>query len=733
MRSPLLRARIALACAASSLAFSQQVFSAPSGAQVLADQDVLGEIVVTAQKRQERAQDVPISLSVFGGAELDRSSFQSVSDALGLIPGVAVNVLGQGGETSLTIRGVTASGPLFAGPSPIGYYLDSVPFGLVHTAIEPDANTYDLKQLEVLRGPQGTLYGASALNGVVRVLTNDAELNNFDFKARTGLSTTENGGGSYRGDAAVNIPIIEGRLAARLVVGRESDSGWVDAPIGTNINSIDTDNVRVKIAALPTDDLSIKLSSNYQGKKIGAPSVGDHDYSHTAQQQPINTHFNTQELKIDYQLPSVTVSNSTSYFQYLNDGALDILPGLTLGIFPDSVLSAYGLSASSPIPPLTTRLTSRVFSDELNLTSKLTGPWRWSAGLFYRNATDSNFQTLGPVGLFIPGNVGEKDTSKSVALFGEVGRRFADNKWEISVGARYFKDNLSLNETTLFAAPSGTPLLNQSASFTATTPRVVLSWFASRELTMYASYSEGFRSGFPQQAIVLEVAPSYGPVSPDKLHNYEIGAKGSAFDGKLVFDSALYYMKWDKIQETLGIAVPPSNAYIVVNVNGESASGMGIDLAATAHLAEGLTFGINFSFNNLKEDAAVLSQGSILFPKGSRIDSSPAYTGGANLQYNFPFGQNGWSGQLQAIGRYTSSQNASHVDAAQQIGVSLVGDAITTGRVSFAVLAPSHWRGTLYCDNVNNNRGVPLRNTTPDLSPSLRPRTTGVQLDYSFK
>jgi outer membrane receptor protein involved in Fe transport len=719
------------------MAFSQPILAAPSGAaQVAGDAETLGEIVVTAQKREERAQDVPISLSVLGGAELDRSSLQSVSDALTLIPGVAVNILGQGGETSLTIRGVTASGPLFAGPSPIGYYLDSIPFGLVHSAIEPNANTYDLKQLEVLRGPQGTLYGASALNGVVRVLTNDADLNNFDIKARSGLSTTEHGGGSYRGDAALNIPIIEGRLAARLVVGRESDSGWINAPFGTHVNSIDTDSVRLKVAALPTDDLSIKLSSSYQGTNIAFPATANNDYTPSLFPQPIRTHFNTQELKVDYQLPGVSISNSTAYFQYLNDGSIDIAPGATYGdLFgADSpALAHFGLSPTSPVAPLTTRLAARVFSDELNLNSKLTGPWRWSAGLFYRDATDSNFQTLGPVGLFIPGDVGEKDNSKSIAVFGEVARRFADNKWEISVGGRYFKDTLSLNETSLFAAPAGTPLLNQKANFTATTPRVVLSWFPSRDLTMYASYSEGFRSGFPQQAIVLEVAPSYGPVSPDKLHNFEIGAKGSAFDGKLVFDSAVYYMKWDKIQETLGIVVPPSTAYIVVNVNGESASGLGLDLAATAHLAEGLTFGLTFSYNDLKEDAAVVSGGSVLFPKGSRIDASPAYTGGANLQYNFPMGQSGWSGQLQAIGRYTSSQNQSHVDAAQQIGVSVVGDAITTGRVSLALLAPSHWRATLYSDNVNNSRGVPLRGTTPTSNPSIRPRTTGVQIDYSYK
>ncbi|MBS0393546.1 MAG: TonB-dependent receptor [Proteobacteria bacterium] len=708
------RLRYALPTGAACLLLSHPVLAATAtgGAEATAEQGALAEVVVTAQKREQRAQDVPISLSVMGGAELDKSSLQSVTDALGLVPGVAINLTGQGGETVLTIRGVTSAGPLFAGPSPIGYYLDSVPFGLVRSAVEPDANTYDLKQIEVLRGPQGTLYGASALNGVVRVLTNDADLNNFEFKARSGLSFTDGGAGNYRSDAAVNIPIVDGRLAARLVVGREHDSGWIDAPIGTHINDTDSKNVRLKIDALPTDDLSIKLSTNYQQSNLGAPPQADHDYSATTQQQPINTHFNAQDLKIDYQLSSLSISNSTAYFQYLNDGSLDIAPGV-------------------PIPPLTTRLTSRVFSDELNLTSKMAGPWRWSAGAFFRDARDTTYQTLGDL---IPAPVGQADASKSWAVFGEVARRFADNKWELSVGGRYFHDDVTLDQLILFGEPPGTPLIHVTNTFHATTPRVVLSWFPDRDYTMYASYSEGFRSGFAQSELVMLVAPDFGPVSPDKLHNYEIGGKGSAFNGKLVFDAAVYYMKWDDIQETLGIPVPGSTAYIVTNVNGKSASGMGVDLAATAHLLEGLTFGINFSWNGLKEDAAVYSGGALLFPDGSRIDSSPAYTAGANLQYSFPFGGSGWTGQFQAIGRYTSSQTTTSASVGvNEPPVVVKSDTITTARVAFSVTAPAHWRVMLFSDNVGNNRGVPLASQTPYSSISQRPRTTGLQLDYSFK
>ena len=647
-----------------------------------------------------------------GGADLDKSSIQSVSDALGMVPGVAVNVTGQGGETQLTIRGVTASGPLFSGPSPIGYYLDSVPFGLVRSAVQPDANSYDLDRIEVLRGPQGTLYGASALNGVVRVLTNDADLNEFDFKARGNVSSTDSGGGNWREDAAVNMPIIDGKLAVRLVVGDEHDSGWINSAIKNNANDGDIKNVRFKVNAQPIEDLSIKLGATHEEADFGAPPEGTNDYTASTKNQPIASRFSAYDMKVDYQVPWFTVSSATSYFTFLNDGSLDVAPGVAE-------------------PPLTTGQTSRVFSEEINLTSKLDGPWRWSAGAFYRNARDSTYQTLGDL---IPAPVSEADTSRSGAIFGEIGRRFLDNQFELAVGARYFHDDVGLQQLILFGEPPGTPLLSTNSTFHALTPRVVLSWFPSHDYTMYASYSQGFRSGFPQSELVQLVSPDFAPVKPDKLTNYEIGTKGTLFDNRVSFDAAVYYMKWKDIQETLGIPVAGSTAYIVASVNGQSASGMGVDLAATVRPIQGLQFGVNFSWNGLSEDSAVLSSGQLLFPSGSRIDNSPAFTMGANAQYDFPFGSTGWAGQLAATARYTSLQTTTSVSSGSGLPPMVVeSNTITTGRTSFALVAPSHWRVMLYCDNVANNRGVPLASQTPYSSISQRPRTMGVQVDYHYK
>lgn len=688
------------------------VGAATGAADATSDAGALDEIVVTAQKREQRVQDVPISLSVMGGAELDRSSIQSVTDALSMVPGVAINVTGQGGETRLTIRGVTASGALFAGPSPIGYYLDSVPFGLVRSAVEPDANSYDLNRIEVLRGPQGTLYGASALNGVVRVITNDADLNEFDFKARVGASTTDSGGGNYRGDMAINLPIVEGKLAARLVVGEEHDSGWIDSAIKNNVNDADIKNIRLKVTAQPIDDLSIKLSATHEEANFGAPPEGTNDYQPSTKDQPIDSRFNAYDMKADYQLPWFSISSASSYFTYFNDGSLDVAPG-------------------AATPPLTTTLKSHVFAEEINLNSKLDGPWRWSAGYFFRDAKDNTYQTLGDL---IPAPVSQADSSRSWALFGEVGRKFLDEQFEVSVGARYFHDDVGLQQLILFGQPAGTPLLRQDSNFHATTPRVVLSWFPTHDFTMYASYSQGFRSGFTQSELVAVVAPDFAPVKPDKLHNYEIGGKGNLFDNKLSFDAAVYFMKWDEIQQTLGIPVPGSTAFIVASVNGQSASGVGVDFAVTARPIEGLSLGFNFSWNGLSEDSTVLSGGQLLFSKGSRIDASPAYTVGANAAYSFPFWQSGWSGRVEALARYTSLQTATSVSSGTGLPPVVVeSDTITTGRVSFAVTAPQHWRVMLYSDNVGNNRGVPTASNTPFTSISQQPRTVGVQLDYRYK
>lgn len=665
----------------------------------------LGQVVVTAEKREERLQNVPISISVIGGQDLDRSSFTSVTDVLNTVPGVVATVSPQGGGTQVTVRGVSAPYALFSGSSPIAYYVDSVPFGLVRSAVAPDEDVYDLQRIEVLRGPQGTLYGADALNGVVRVLTNDPNLSEFDFKARSLVSTTDAGGENYGGDMAVNIPIDPGRLAARVVAGDQHLSGWLNSPIATHANAGDSNNVRLKVSALATDNLEVGLSAWHSQTTLNAPANADESGKIEAiHPQPISTSNNAYALKVSYEHSKFSVSSVSSYFVYTNQAVIDLDP----------------LGVPATIPQV---LTSRAASEELNLTSKLDGPWRWSAGAFYRDAKDSTLQYL----ILYPTltNVLDdnfSDRSKAAAVYGEIGRRFFDDKLELSAGLRYFHDDSSTQANTPLPGQN-ISLLPIKAVSEATTPRAILTWHLTPDKMVYASYGQGFRSGFPQDELV---PPTFAPVKPDKLTNYEIGSKGNLWDQRLSYDASAYYIHWKGVQQEIGIA--GGNGTVTgVTVNGQSASGPGVDFSLSTELLPDLDFGVNFSWNGLEFDDPVYSAGALLFAKGARLGSSPEYTAGSSAKYSFPLGSSGVRGQLSASANYTSKMNSTVFGFG-----SFIGQSLLIARSDFTIEWPDHWRLKFFVDNLSNVHRTPLM-VLPFWREQVRPRTIGAQIEYSYR
>lgn len=673
----------------------------------------LEEIVVTAQKRDERLQEVPISISVLGGADLDKSSDSSITDALNNVPGVATTVGAQGGGTQLAVRGVSANGPLFSGSSPIAYYVDSIPFGLVRSAVEPDFSAFDMDRIEVLRGPQGTLYGASALNGVVRVLTKDPDLSNFDFKARTTLSTTDGGGENYRGDMAVNVPIIEGKLAARVVIGDEDLSGWINSPVKNHVNDAELRNLRLKILAQPTDELSIGLSAWRSEANYGAPSQSTESRTISSLvPQPISTDVDTYGLKVGYIFPAFTISSMTSYLKYANGGDLDLAP------------------AGVPAPAtLFTGLDSKVFSQEFNLNSTIDSAWRWSAGAFYRDGKDVNLQRFA----YFVEPLDFSDTSKSSAVFGEIGRKFMQDQLELTLGIRHFHDEVGTQENIQFQGNPNVPLYSSAASFNANTPRVVLTWIADPDLTVYGSYSQGFRSGAAQDVVVEESVPGFPPYKPDKLDNYEMGTKGALWDRRVSFEAAIYYMDWKGVQQTVSVFVPGDNGVTApAQINGSSASGLGADFGMTTRPLDGLVLGVNFSWNNLKQDSNVYSGASLLFNKGERLMYSPEYTAGASAQYSVPL-SNGYKTRFTASANYTSEQSLSEVLGNGSVRA-LDGNVMLTSRASIAVESPDHWGISFFADNLNNEHGATVpADLPPEFALRIRPRTVGVQLDYHLR
>jgi iron complex outermembrane recepter protein len=685
---------------------SMMAASAASSQEANTNIQALEEIIVTAQKREERLQDVPISISVLSGDQLDSSTAEGVIEAMSRVPGVATTASTQTGGTQVTVRGVTAGAALFSGSSPIAYYIDSVPFGLVKTAIAPNANAFDLRQIEVLRGPQGTLYGASAQNGVMRVLTSDPNMNEFEFKARTSASSTEDGGESYRGDAALNVPIVDGKLAARAVVGYQDSSGWIDRPNRADANDAELTNARLKVTAQPTEALTMVLSTWSSRSDYGAPNSGTEQGRHASlADESIETDYDAHGLKLLYDFSAFTATSMTSYLEYENRGNLD----LAVLDFP---------------AVLFTGLDAKVFAEEIALTSTTEGPWRWSVGAFYRDAEDRLRQNnLGGGAPFDYAN-----SSESFAFFGEIGRRFGGGQWEWTLGARYFEDDVFVRENINQGAP-GDPIQNNKHTYDSTTSRAVLTWYPSDETTVYVSYSEGFRSGFDQDPGVAREHPNFPPLKPDTLHNYELGTKNVLLDRKVSFEAAVYYMDWEDVQQVLN--VPFNGTTVSALVNGDSASGIGIDLALSVRPVEALDLALTVSWNDLQMDTDVFSGGQLLFAKGDRLNYSPEYTASALADYVFPIGRNGFEGQFAVSGNYISERSFRTIFGGSSREAT--GDNILISRASFTVNAPKGWSASLFVDNLNNEQGSPLEDLlTASWSQRVRPRTVGLQLEYHF-
>lgn len=667
------------------------------------------EVIVTAQKRRENLQNVPISISVLGGTQLDQSTAQSVNEVLSGVPGVSVVGASQAGGTVVTVRGVAPASTFFGGSGTVSYYLDSVPFSLVNSAIAPDANAYDMERIEVLRGPQGTLYGASALNGVVRVLTHDANLSEFDLKARASGSGTQSGDENYRGDLAVNVPIVDGKLAARAVVGYQNLSGWVDTPIKENANDGELFNARLKVDARPSDDLSIGFSSWIARQDFGAPPgvANSQGRSRSLIEEPLAIDYNVHGLSMTYDFPGFAVTNTASYLEYETRDTIDFVGVL-------------GFSY-----PLIDRFDIKVFSEELNLTSASDGPWRWTAGAFYRRGENRTWQMLPAIV-----TLDWTDSSTSYAIFGELTRRLLNERLELTVGARYFHDEVTTKENP--ASTGALPDYRAEASFEATTPRAVLTWFPSELLTIYGSYSEGFRSGSPQAFYVTGGVPGFPAVEPDQLHNYEIGMKWELFGKRLSVESALYYIDWEDVQHY--ITVPFGTTRVAAVVNGQGASGLGFDLGLMARPVDGVELGLSFNRNDLTVDGDVISDGVVLFASGDRLNYSPEYTTGASAAYLFPIGGTGLEGRLSGSFTHMAKQTTRAVAG----GVALVadGDRMTLGSVSFSIRSVDHWEMTIFADNVTNEEGE-YYHSAADTSPDpegirVRPRTVGLQLDYKW-
>ncbi len=557
-----------------------QAGAAPPAAPASAGATV-GEIVVTAQKRSERLQDVPIAVTAIGNKELVEAHVTGNEDLAKLVPSLAIHELVPG-ESQIIMRGINTG----YGLSPaVSYYIDETPFDLRSDGYSgaPDIDFFDVARVEALRGPQGTLYGASSMGGTIRIITNTPNPDAFSGKVELGSSVTSGGGGlAYDGKAVINVPLASD-LAARLFVSDTQTSGYVNrvTPVNgyfstspsdpvaqRNDNRANLTSARLALGWTPAG-WKITPSVTYQrdiddGYPYSDSNLPHYEYYGLFRSKNVER-FVVGNLTVERSLGFADLTSSTSWLDKRAENYQDFSGEaereyLADGGAPDGVIPEV-----SYLPK-----TYKSFVQEIRLSSDHAGPLKWTAGVFYEH-TDINEQqyiTSSTFGAYLAPGANSNSvfydiipsTDQQVAGFVD-GTYDITRQLSISAGGRYFYyiQNYSYSEGGIQGDPSVDDVSGISASKTGFNPRFNIDYKLLPDVSVYATASKGFRVGGVNPALV-PAGPggtcTYQNVfeqgfAPDTLWNYEIGAKTQSFDHRLTLNADGYRIDWNNIQQAV--------------------------------------------------------------------------------------------------------------------------------------------------------------------------------------
>ncbi len=763
------------------LAFAQQEGNAPTSAPRVAGQqrneasDQLEEIIVTAEKRATRIQDTPISVTAISGVDLDAQGVADIDDAARGIPGVALTTGGPG-QTEYTIRGMPSSG---AAVATVGFYLDDVPMtapsGAQNGHVVIDPNLYDLNRIEVLRGPQGTLYGSGSMGGTIKLVTNQPELSAFAVSAKADGSNTS--GGSLNGDlnGMLNIPIIEGKLALRVVATDQHTSGWIDRIVLTNfplpinpepqcapfagcnrgnvfsspvakdyhnVNDVDLKGVRGSLRYQAAEQFSITASAFYQTisqnglSNFDNPPATDAHYQPFDLTEPFSDTFRLFNVVADYALPAFSLTSATSYWLRSQSQQQDVSEAIqSLFDAPAFDVSAGGVG---PIPYLEVDHTKQ-FSEEIRATSKDEGAFRWLFGVFYSDYHYEGDQYSAAAGLVPAFGTDNLFTAQFVnhlkqkAVFGEASYNLT-TRVKATVGLRaYWYTQDGTNTTSGIASGNVTPVtINLAANNSGLNPKFTLSYDVVRNLLIYATAAKGFRPGAGNQHIPTSGAVSclsdleaLGKTSaptqygPDTVWSYELGEKATLFDNRMTVNSAVYYERWSKVQQS--IALQCGFSYID-NVGTNSIWGGEIEINAKLTPSWSLEQSAGYTHATVTDT----QMGSGLAP-GQKLLGVPTYTASTSLVYSRP------------IGHYTFVARASNVLVGSSQDLTYVLNNVPGYDISrFRMgLRGDSWSGFLFVDNLTNKQAFLSDTSNYALQfPSVnrvatnQPRTVGLTFEF---
>jgi len=525
----------------------------------------LDEVVVTAQKFSQSVIDVPLSISVLGGDDLERTQSSSFQDYVKLVPGLQLTQDSQG-FGRLTLRGINTGGVA----STIGVYVDETPFGsssgLVNGAvITGDFDTFDVSRIEVLRGPQGTLYGASSLGGVLKYVMNEPDFDSFAGRAQGSFDTVDHGGMSYSGAAVVNVPVSDS-VAIRASGFYRKSGGFVDS-IGTagsdvtnDINDSAVSGGRAAMLFKPSEAFSLQLTAYLQDIESKGSNAVDSDsltgeslYGGLTQSRYVpedsDVAYRVYSATLDWDLGFGSLTSATSY------GTLDqdFRVNFTTLLSP-TIEAIFGVENDSYNQQVT-----RVerFTQELRLASNQNEKVDWLVGLYYNDESgviDQDVHVVEPDTLtdielpFLIGVATIDSSYKEIAAFANVTIKFTPT-FDLTLGGRYSNNEQDVTQESdglLFGlAHTVTPGDSSEDVFTYS---LAPKWKLNDRMAVYARVAKGFRPGGPN--VLAPDAPEGTPTSygSDSTINYELGFKGENESRTVAWDMAVFHIDWDDIQ-----------------------------------------------------------------------------------------------------------------------------------------------------------------------------------------
>jgi iron complex outermembrane receptor protein len=719
---------------------------ASSGAAEARVSGSLEEVVVTAQKRVERLQDVPVPVTALSAESLAENNQLRLQDFFASVPALSYNANGDGRQ-SIAIRGVTTGGL----NATVGVTIDDAPFGassfLGYSAVTvPDIDPADLARVEVLRGPQGTLYGASSIGGLLKFVTVDPSTSRLSGRVQVDGSSITDGGTGYGVRGSINVPLSD-TFAIRASAFSRRDAGYIDsAANGKDVNQYDVKGGRIATLWKPTENISLKL--NLYVQKSNGDGTGevlaDGRFKPTAgltQDRTAGT--GTSEAEVHYYSAIVGVDFGSAAFTSITSWSRNKFFSTT-----DFSNSVYGTLFNTFVYPNATGaniindLNTRKFTQELRVASNGDDRVEWLVGGFYtsevsgsRTQLDALIRQTGQ-NLGLLANLHNGSNFEEYALFGDVTVKLTP-RIDVQFGGR-------ASENRQFTAPFDEgPLLEPlglGTDFvyyvqTNTTDRANTYLITPRfkitpDLMAYVRLASGYRVGGPNAGLFPgDPNTSFGP---DSTRNYDIGMKGSFFDRRLSFDAALFYIDWKDIQ--ISITDPVTTAVFFRNAS--KARSQGAELSVEARPWPSLTLSASGSYIDATLSAD-LPAGAAIGKKGDRLPFSGKVQWSASAQQEFPLpgSLTGFVGASAAhvADRYSGFPASTRTSR-------YIFPAYTQADIRAGVRGES-WTANLFVTNVGNERGTlsgspksggRTRPTDPFYAVFTRPRTIGLSLSKNF-